>query len=148
MKKKSHRKDVIIARVIFGVVCLSLVVVIAGAAIHIRENYVKTHHGTQEDQTQDLAGESVNPVLPPVTENPGTESGEEFVQVIWTSTKVNLRSEPNTESKVITVLMQGARLELIGEEEGWVKVSFCGQEGYVSSDYVTDVEPEQESDTP
>ena len=67
MKKKSHRKDVIIARVIFGVVCLSLVVVIAGAAIHIRENYVKTHHGTQEDQTQDLAGESVNPVLPPAT---------------------------------------------------------------------------------
>lgn len=148
MKKKSHRKDVIIARVIFAVVCLVFIVIIAGAVVHIREDYLKTHQGIQDSQSQDLVPESVNPVLPSVTEDAGTESNGEFVQVIWTSTNVNLRSEPNTDSEVITVLMQGARLELIGEEEGWVKVSFCGQEGYVSTDYVTDVEPEQESDTP
>lgn len=148
MKKKSHRKDVIIARVIFAVVCLVFIVIIAGAVVHIREDYLKTHQGIQDSQSQDPVPESVNPVLPSVTEDAGTESNGEFVQVIWTSTNVNLRSEPNTDSEVITVLMQGARLELIGEEEGWVKVSFCGQEGYVSTDYVTDVEPEQESDTP
>lgn len=148
MKKKSHRKDVIIARGIFAVVCLVFIVIIAAAAVRIRDNYVKTHQDTQDSQTQDPAEESVNPALPPVTEDSVTESEEEFVKILWTSTNVNLRSEPNTSSEVITVLVQGARLELLGEEEGWVKVSFCGQEGYVSIDYVTDTEPVQESDTP
>lgn len=148
MKKKSHRKDVIIARGIFAVVCLVFIVIIAAAAVRIRDNYVKTHQDTQDSQTQDSAEESVNPALPPVTEDSVTESEEEFVKILWTSTNVNLRSEPNTSSEVITVLVQGARLELLGEEEGWVKVSFCGQEGFVSIDYVTDTEPVQESDTP
>lgn len=148
MKKKSHRKDVIIARGIFAVVCLVFIVIIAAAAVRIRDNYVKTHQDTQDSQTQDSAGESVNPALPPVTGEPVTESEEEFVKILWTSTNVNLRSEPNTSSEVITVLAQGARLEFLGEEEGWVRVSFFGQEGYVSTDYVTDEEPVQEADTP
>lgn len=148
MKKKSHRKDVIIARGIFAVVCLVFIVIIVAAAVRIRDNYVKTHQDTQDSQTQDSAGESVNPALPPVTGEPVTESEEEFVKILWTSTNVNLRSEPNTSSEVITVLAQGARLEFLGEEEGWVKVSFFGQEGYVSTDYVTDEEPVQEADTP
>ena len=148
MKKKSHRKDVIIARGIFAVVCLVFIVIIVAAAVRIRDNYVKTHQDTQDSQTQDSAGESVNPALPPVTGEPVTESEEEFVKILWTSTNVNLRSEPNTSSEVITVLAQGARLEFLGEEEGWVRVSFFGQEGYVSTDYVTDEEPVQEADTP
>lgn len=148
MKKKSHRKDVIIARGIFAVVCLVFIVIIAAAAVRIRDNYVKTHQDTQDSQTQDSAGESVNPALPPVTGEPVTESEEEFVKILWTSTNVNLRSEPNISSEVITVLAQGARLEFLGEEEGWVRVSFFGQEGYVSTDYVTDEEPVQEADTP
>ena len=148
MKKKSHRKDVIIARGIFAVVCLVFIVIIVAAAVRIRDNYVKTHQDTQDSQTQDSAGESVNPALPPVTAEPVTESEEEFVKILWTSTNVNLRSEPNTSSEVITVLAQGARLEFLGEEEGWVRVSFFGQEGYVSTDYVTDEEPVQEADTP
>ena len=37
-------------------------------------------------------------------------------------------------------------LGLLGEEEGWVKVSFAGQEGYVSTDYVTDTEPQEQEE--
>lgn len=148
MKKKSHRKDVIIARVIFAILCVVLIAGIATAVVYVRDNYLPKHHKTQESQTRDLPEEGVRPELPPVTEDSGTEAEEEFVKILWTSTNVNLRSEPNMESEVVTVLAQGSRLEYFGEEEGWVKVSFCGQEGYVSSDYVTETEPKKESDTP
>ena len=33
------------------------------------------------------------------------------------------------------------QVELIGEEEGWVKVLYNGQEGYISADYITDEDP-------
>lgn len=146
--KKSHRKDVIIARVIFALICLLLIAAIAAALVHIRERFVRNHKNTQETQTESQISENVNPALPPVTENPGTEQSEEeeFVQLLWTSTTVNLRSEPSTDSEVLTVLAEGARLELLGEEEGWVKVSFAGQEGYVSTDYVTDTEPQEQEE--
>lgn len=146
--KKSHRKDVIIARVIFALICLLLIAAIAAAVVHIRERIVRNHKNTQETQTESQISENVNPALPPVTENPGTEQSEEeeFVQLLWTSTTVNLRSEPSTDSEVLTVLAEGARLELLGEEEGWVKVSFAGQEGYVSTDYVTDTEPQEQEE--
>lgn len=146
--KKSHRKDVIIARVIFALICLLLIAAIAAALVHIRERIVRNHKNTQETQTESQISENVNPALPPVTENPGTEQSEEeeFVQLLWTSTTVNLRSEPSTDSEVLTVLAEGARLELLGEEEGWVKVSFAGQEGYVSTDYVTDTEPQEQEE--
>ena len=145
--KKSHRKDVIIARVIFALICILLIAAIAAAVVHIRERFLKNHPNSETEQTESQILENINPALPPVTENPGTEQEtEEFIQLLWTSTTVNLRSEPSTDSEVLTVLTEGARLELIGEEEGWVKVSFAGQEGYVSTDYVTDAEPEEQKE--
>ena len=60
----------------------------------------------------------------------------------WTNTgSVNMRSGPNTESEILTVLGRNARLVLKYEEEGWGAVSFEGKEGYVSLDYLTREEP-------
>ena len=81
----------------------------------------------------------MNPDLPPVTENPGTE--EDTVQLLWTTSGVNMRTEPDKESTIITVLPVKTQVELIGEEEGWVKVLYNGQEGYISADYITDEDP-------
>ena len=36
----------------------------------------------------------------------------------------------------------GTKLTLLGEENGWVQAEYNGQKGYVSSDYVTDQEPD------
>ena len=39
-------------------------------------------------------------------------------------------------------LVTGTKLTLLGEENGWVQAEYNGQKGYVSSDYVTDQEPD------
>jgi uncharacterized protein YgiM (DUF1202 family) len=132
--KKSHRKDVIIARIIFAVLCLLLIALIAFVIVRI--------HGKMSGDGKDSQlGQAVsqqppvteNPDLPPVTENP--------IVYVWTNDGVNLREEPNVNCAVITVLPSGTKLELLEEVEGWVRVYYDGQEGYVSADYITDTNP-------
>jgi uncharacterized protein YgiM (DUF1202 family) len=140
--KKSHRKDVIIARIIFAVLCLILIILIVAAVNFIRgklaENKPEEVSQTTE-QTNYLPPETENPDLPPVTES--TEDTEETIY-IWTSEGVNLREKANTDCEVIAVLGSGTKLELLDQdEEGWSHVLFDGKEGYVSNDYITGTDP-------
>ena len=56
---------------------------------------------------------------------------------MWTTDGVNLRSEPNTDCDVVTILEMGTQVRMIGEEDGWVKVSYNDQEGYIRADFLT-----------
>jgi uncharacterized protein YgiM (DUF1202 family) len=139
--KKSHRKDVIIARIIFAVLCLLLITLIAVVVMLIRGKMADHKKDTQSSQLESqLPPVTENPDLPPVTENP-----ENVIVYVWTNDGVNLREEPNTDCAVITVLDAGTQLELLEEAvDGWAHVSWDGQEGYVSMDYITDTNPSGE----
>ena len=52
------------------------------------------------------------------------------------TTTLYVRAEPNTESTIVTLVPIEEELEVLEEQEGWVKVNIDGDEGYVSSDYV------------
>ena len=118
--KASHRKDVIIARIIFAIICAALLAGIISLIVWL--------HGRNAGKNQT-----------PETEQPLDEDG----QSVWTSTDgVNFRAEPNTDSEILTVLVTGTKLTLLGEENGWVQAEYNGQKGYVSSDYVTDQKPD------
>lgn len=49
---------------------------------------------------------------------------------------LNLRAEPNTDASVLTTVPSGTVLNLKGIANGWYLVTYSGQTGYVSSDYV------------
>lgn len=141
--KKSHRKDVIIARVIFAVVLLVLIALIVGAVILIRGHM--TEKSAQESQST-IVTENSQEQQPVVdTQAVELEITTEDTQepepnpVVQTTTGVNLRKEPNTECEVLTILDQGTMLELIGEEDGWAVVDYQGQIGYVKSEYLQEV---------
>lgn len=54
-----------------------------------------------------------------------------------TTTTLFVRSEPTTESSILTMLPEGDDLVVLDESvEGWVKVSTVEGDGYVSGDYV------------
>ena len=57
------------------------------------------------------------------------------VGVVDTSS-LNVRSEASKSGDVIGTVNEGDRLTVLGEEGGWYKVDYYGQEGYVSADYV------------
>ncbi len=53
-----------------------------------------------------------------------------------TGAGVNLRSDMTTDSNVLTVLGEGAVVDIETEDEDWVKVSYANKTGYVSADYL------------
>lgn len=56
--------------------------------------------------------------------------------VMTVSSNLNVRSGPGTDYKVITMLYSGTEIDVVGEEEGWIKVSTPEHgEGYISADY-------------
>lgn len=50
---------------------------------------------------------------------------------------VNFRLEPSTEAEVLAKLEKGTEIELLLVEDGWCKISFNGQIGYISADFVS-----------
>ena len=72
--------------------------------------------------------------------NSNTPATGEYVRV---TVGLNLRSEPNTSCKVLTVLSTGTVLNVLDRKtSGWVHVRTTGgAEGYVSAEYVTAYDP-------
>ncbi|MCM1283655.1 MAG: SH3 domain-containing protein [Muribaculaceae bacterium] len=145
--KKSHRKDVIIARVIFAAACLLLIAAIVGAVFLVRKKLAADQPDTQDTQASQSTEISGAPTEDTGTETE-TEPEPEPKPVMCTTTGVNLRAEPNTECEVLTVLTEGTQLELIGQEQdgSWAIVDYQGQVGYVSMDYLEEVTSQTETE--
>lgn len=141
--KKSHRKDVIIARIVFAVICLILIGMIVGAVMLVRSH--RASNATPDSQTEVRDTQNIQEsqkeedTQVEATENTEENPVVEPNPIMQTISGVNLRSEPNTSCQVITVLAQGTQLELLGVENGWAIVDYQGQTGYVSMDYLEEV---------
>jgi hypothetical protein len=61
---------------------------------------------------------------------------------------VNLRSGPSTQTGSLTKISKGARIDIIGKSEGWYKVRYHGQEGYVLGSLVDAPNTPPEAATP
>ncbi|EOP29345.1 enterotoxin [Bacillus toyonensis] len=71
-----------------------------------------------------------------VTETKKVETTSELKYTV-TADVLNVRSGAGTGHNVISKVKQGQVLQVIGQENGWFKVSVNGQTGYVSGDFVT-----------
>lgn len=136
--KASHRKDVIIARLIFAAICLFLIALIATIVITITSKGGKKKE--QDKTQQNVASESetdsdsdteIGAIYLPQQTTEGTEK-----TYVTTTSSVNMREKPDKNANIVTVIAQDVKLEFVSEDNGWAQVIFQGQTGYVSSDYV------------
>ena len=131
MKKSKHfRKDVIIARVIFGVACILVITLLwlgISALLKPRGNYAEP--GGQSQSTENWKDELEAEV------NTEEVSEEETISYVVTSAEVRLRLEPNTDSEILARIMASTDLVLLEELDGWYKVEFQGQVGYISAEF-------------
>lgn len=137
MKKSKHfRKDVIMARIIFAVLCILICVLIwMGIKALIGSNNEKEPPET-ETQT-----ETETFYIPPVEETESqTEEIVETIRYAKTTAQVRMRKEPNTTCEVILSVPANTKTDLIEEADGWYKVSYNGREGYIRADYIEVVE--------
>lgn len=64
-------------------------------------------------------------------------AGQNVIGTVIASTNINVRSAASETAERLGVLAGGESLELLANEDGWCKVKYNGQVGYVKSDYVT-----------
>lgn len=136
--KASHRKDVIIARLIFAAICIFIIAGITAIVVTITSKHSKKNNTA--DAPQNVASESETSAdteigtiyLPQST----TENTEESVTYVTTTNSVNMREKPDKNATIITVISPNVKLEYLSEDNGWTEVKFQDQTGYVSSDYV------------
>lgn len=50
---------------------------------------------------------------------------------------LNVREQPNTESTILTQVLEGEELELIEDQGEWIKIAVDNDEAYVNAEYVT-----------
>ena len=116
---------------------------------------VKLSDGTEgylAAQYLKITSGDINSVKPGNSGDDNTNNGNnsnapatgEYVRV---TVGLNLRSEPNTSSKVLTVLSTGTVLNVLDRKtSGWVHVRTTGgAEGYVSAEYVAAYDPSSSS---
>lgn len=136
--KASHRKDVIIARLIFAAICLFLIALIATIVITItskggekKEQDKAQQNVASESETDSDSDTEIGAIYLPQQTTEGTEK-----TYVTTTSSVNMREKPDKNANIVTVIAQDVKLEFVSEDNGWAQVIFQGQTGYVSSDYV------------
>ena len=64
-------------------------------------------------------------------------AGQNVIGTVTATTNINVRSAASETAERLGVLTGGESLDLLANEDGWCKVKYNGQVGYVKADYVT-----------
>ena len=71
-----------------------------------------------------------------------TAAPEPTTAIYMTTTGVKVRTEPNTDCRVLAVLDAGTQVSYKGEADGWVNIDYNGEDAYIKSDFVQPVAAE------
>ena len=71
-----------------------------------------------------------------------TAAPEPTTAIYMTTTGVKVRTEPNTDCRVLAVLDAGTQVTYKGEAGGWVMIDYNGEDAYIKSDFVQPVAAE------
>lgn len=142
--KKSHRKDVIIARVIFGIICailLAILVTLVSLIIRVTSDQKKQEQ-QQQQQQQSESEFDPNQVFVPNSETETETEPEEEYRWIEAQDGLKLRAESTSTGEILEVIPYHEKVTYLGDDiSGWIKVEYKGKEGYVAEQYVTDEDP-------
>ncbi|MDO8507557.1 MAG: SH3 domain-containing protein [bacterium] len=84
--------------------------------------------------------EESKPVETTTTTPPETKAPEKTVY-ITADGGLNMREDTSSSSKSLAVIPNGTKLTVLEEKDGWYKVEYNGQTGWVSKDFVSETKP-------
>ncbi len=150
MKSKHYRKDVILARIIFGLICIAFVtlVVLIGVWFTRRGEQKETQNSQVESQKTEES--QTEPESQPKTEESETPTPPATVTLTYgkvTASSLNFRDKASASGEIITSLPEGTEVQVLETLEGWYKISYDGKEGYVSARYIETYEVTTEATT-
>ncbi|MCX0352631.1 SH3 domain-containing protein [Clostridium perfringens] len=93
--------------------------------------YKGSHGYVAKEYVKDIKDEVVTE-----PEKPSNPENSKKTGVVTASKGLNVRKEANTSSQIIGILNSGESVEIIGEENGFYKITYKGQEAYASKNYI------------
>lgn len=106
-----------------------------------KENTTKGSDRTDKKRVTMPSGtpEPSHTTTPTPTPTPsGIEKKEKSGHMITCTSPVNVRDAASSQSRVIGELAKGDQVEKLGEDGGWVKIRYQGQEAWVYEDYMSE----------
>ena len=98
--------------------------------------YKGSHGYVAKEYVKDVIESSNNNQGTQTPEKPSIPENSKKTGVVTASKGLNVRKEANTSSKIIGILNSGESVEIIGEENGFYKITYKGQEAYASKNYI------------
>ena len=98
-----------------------------GSHGYVAKEYIKDVTGSNNNSNQ---GTTTTP------EKPSTPENSKKTGVVTASKGLNVRKEANTSSQIVGILNSGESVEILGEENGFYKITYKGQEAYASKNYI------------
>lgn len=117
---------------------------------------------TEEETTTEVVNTEVESEAPTQTESEAPQPSEEpsepetptytytdLNKTMYAKSSVNVRSLPSTDGEKLGGLSKGQEVSVSGQcnETGWYRISYNGGVGYVSSNYLVDEKPVEETPT-
>lgn len=104
-----------------------------------KKNTTKGSDRTDKKRVTMPSGTSEPSHTPTPTPTPsGIEKKEKSGHMITCTSPVNVRDAASSQSRVIGELAKGDQVEKLGEDGGWVKIRYQGQEAWVYEEYMSE----------
>ncbi len=109
----------------------SKVTIIGEEGAFYKIEYKGSHGYVAKEYIKDIKDEIVTE-----PEKPSNPENSKKTGVVTASKGLNVRKEANTSSQIVGILNSGESVEIIGEENGFYKITYKGQEAYASKNYI------------
>ncbi|WP_332833517.1 SH3 domain-containing protein [Clostridium perfringens] len=109
----------------------SKVIIIGEEGAFYKIEYKGSHGYVAKEYIKDIKDEIVTE-----PEKPSNPENSKKTGVVTASKGLNVRKEANTSSQIVGILNSGESVEIIGEENGFYKITYKGQEAYASKKYI------------
>lgn len=125
-----------ILKYVIPILCLILAVILIRVLMgNSGSSTIETTPGATVATTEPVM--ETDPIVPETTAAPETTTA-----IYMTTTGVKVRTEPNTDCRVLAVLDAGTQVTYKGEADGWVNIDYNGENAYIKSDFVQPVAAE------
>ena len=114
----------------------SKVTIVGEEGAFYKIEYKSSHGYVAKEYVKDVTESNNSNQGTQTPEKPSIPENSKKTGVVTASKGLNVRKEANTSSKIIGILNSRESVEIIGEENGFYKITYKGQEAYSSKNYI------------
>ncbi|XZH18563.1 SH3 domain-containing protein [Clostridium perfringens] len=114
----------------------SKVTIVGEEGAFYKIEYKGSHGYVAKEYIKDITGSNNSNQGTTTPEKPSTPENSKKTGVVTASKGLNVRKEANTSSQIVGILNSGESVEILGEENGFYKITYKGQEAYASKNYI------------